>query len=263
MDDKIIKTYLDYIVLIEEPDSGRFYWVKEFAEDDGHNKKEEAIDFANRLAMAIENDGAGVWVEKRLITEYEDFGPDGGEGDPNPQVIWKSYNLEDVDVGQGYFDTDDYPNLPKEFSSDRYQYKTEDEEPVEDEVISTSTDWHVWARELKSADYGPVKEFSPDWNDTKEDAIKFAQEIDEHTNFAAWVEQVIVTTYRDFGPDGGEGDPNPQIVWKSPKLKDVKDSDLTEQGDFVSEWDEKYFKSFTEPLEENLSNSDWYMDNWD
>lgn len=252
MDDKIIKTYTDYIVFIEEPDSGRFYWVEDFSEDGGHTK-EEAIDYANRLAMAIENYDAGVWVKKILITEYEDFGPDGGEGDPNPQVIWKSYNLEDVDVGEGYFDTDDYPNLPDEFISNN-KYRSEDEDSVEDEVISTSTDWHVWAKEIKSADYGPVKEFSPDWNDTKEDAIKFAQEIDKHTNFAAWVEQVIVTTYRDFGPDGGEGDPNPQIVWKSPKLKDIKDSDLTKQGDFVSEWDENYFKSFTKPLEENLSN---------
>ena len=46
-------------------------------------------------------------------------------------------------------------------------------------------------------------------------------------------------------------------------LKDIKDSDLTKQGDFVSEWDENYFKSFTESIKENLSNSDWYMDNWD
>ena len=30
MDDKIIKTYTDYIVFIEEPDSGRFYWVEDF-----------------------------------------------------------------------------------------------------------------------------------------------------------------------------------------------------------------------------------------
>jgi hypothetical protein len=49
--------------------------------------------------------------------------------------------------------------------------------------------------------------------------------------FATWVTQVIVTTYRDFGPDGGEGDPNPKVIWKSPELKNVKDSDL-EQGDF-------------------------------
>ena len=252
MEDKVIKTYIDYIVFIEDPILDCFYWVKDFSEDDGHTKT-EAIDYAKKLAVAIENDGVGVWVEKRLVTEYEDFGPDGGEGDPNPQVVWKSYNLEDVDVGKGEFDIDDYPNLPKEFISNNKE-QNENEESTEDEVISTSTDWHVFVKDLKSGNYDFAKEFSPDWNNTKEDAIKYAQQINEKTDFATWVTQVIVTTYRDFGPDGGEGDPNPQVVWKSPELKNVKDSDL-EQGDFVTFWDEDSFKGiFTESIKENLSN---------
>lgn len=259
MEDKIIKTYIDYTVFIEDPILDRYYWVENFSEDDGHTKA-EAIDYANKLAIAIRNDGVGVWVEKRLVTEYEDFGPDGGEGDPNPQVIWKSSNLKNVDVGKGEFDTDDYYNLPKEFiSNNTEQNENEDEESVDDEVISTCTDWHVFVKDLKSGNYDLAKEFSEDWNNTKEDAIKYAQKINENTDFATWVKQVIVTTYRDFGPDGGEGDPNPQVVWKSLELKNVKDSDL-EQGNYEELWDEKDLEA---EAETNFTIDDWYDTDWD